>query len=75
MCAQEHKTRGIADVCIVCCEGLTGLPGAITRRPAAGHRPAVRGAPRPRLAALCVRALPGAGGAGAISCVAETGTS
>jgi len=25
----EVKSWGVADVCIVCCEGLTGLPGAI----------------------------------------------
>src|SRR5215467_316962 len=25
----ELKGRGVADVCIVCCDGLTGLPGAI----------------------------------------------
>ena len=25
----ELKTRGVADVCIVCCDGLTGLPDAI----------------------------------------------
>src|SRR5215510_12414232 len=24
------KARGVADVCIVCCDGLTGLPDAIT---------------------------------------------
>ena len=24
------KSRGVADVCIVCCDGLTGLPDAIT---------------------------------------------
>ena len=26
----ELKSRGVADVCIVCCDGLTGLPDAIT---------------------------------------------
>src|SRR5205823_1132680 len=26
----ELKGRGVADVCIVCCDGLTGLPGAIS---------------------------------------------
>src|SRR5512142_3124062 len=26
----ELKSRGVADVCIVCCDGLTGLPEAIT---------------------------------------------
>jgi transposase-like protein len=26
----DLKSRGVADVCIVCCDGLTGLPGAIT---------------------------------------------
>ena len=26
----ELKSRGVADVCIVCCDGLTGLPGAIS---------------------------------------------
>src|SRR5499427_541402 len=26
----ELKARGVADVCIVCCDGLTGLPDAIT---------------------------------------------
>jgi transposase-like protein len=26
----ELKSRGIGDVCIVCCDGLTGLPDAIT---------------------------------------------
>jgi transposase-like protein len=26
----ELKGRGVADVCIVCCDGLTGLPEAIT---------------------------------------------
>src|SRR4051812_14478786 len=26
----ELKSRGAADVCIVCCDGLTGLPDAIT---------------------------------------------
>ncbi|MGN6173741.1 MAG: IS256 family transposase [Streptosporangiaceae bacterium] len=26
----ELKSRGVGDVCIVCCDGLTGLPGAIT---------------------------------------------
>ena len=26
----ELKGRGVADVCIVCCDGLTGLPDAIT---------------------------------------------
>jgi putative transposase len=26
----ELKSRGIADACIVCCDGLTGLPDAIT---------------------------------------------
>jgi putative transposase len=26
----ELKARGVADVCIVCCDGLTGLPGAIS---------------------------------------------
>jgi putative transposase len=26
----EVKSRGVADVCIVCCDGLTGLPDAIT---------------------------------------------
>jgi putative transposase len=25
----ELKSRGVADVCIVCCDGLTGLPDAI----------------------------------------------
>ncbi len=25
----EIKSRGVADVCIVCCDGLTGLPDAI----------------------------------------------
>jgi putative transposase len=25
----ELKGRGVADVCIVCCDGLTGLPDAI----------------------------------------------
>ena len=25
----ELRSRGVADVCIVCCDGLTGLPGAI----------------------------------------------
>ncbi len=25
----EPKGRGVADVCIVCCDGLTGLPDAI----------------------------------------------
>ncbi len=32
----EIKSRGVADACIVCCDGLTGLPDAITwsgRRP------------------------------------------
>lgn len=26
----ELRNRGVADVCIVCCDGLRGLPGAIT---------------------------------------------
>jgi transposase-like protein len=26
----ELEARGVADVCIVCCDGLTGLPDAIT---------------------------------------------
>src|SRR5215471_4817364 len=26
----ELRSRGVADVCIVCCDGLTGLPDAIT---------------------------------------------
>jgi putative transposase len=26
----ELRSRGVADVCIVCCDGLTGLPEAIT---------------------------------------------
>ena len=26
----ELKSRGVADVCIVCCDGLTGLPDAIS---------------------------------------------
>jgi putative transposase len=26
----ELKSRGVADVCIICCDGLTGLPDAIT---------------------------------------------
>jgi transposase-like protein len=26
----DLKTRGVADVCIVCCDGLTGLPDAIS---------------------------------------------
>src|SRR5499427_6533414 len=26
----DLKSRGVADVCIVCCDGLTGLPDAIT---------------------------------------------
>jgi transposase-like protein len=26
----EVKGRGVADVCIVCCDGLTGLPDAIS---------------------------------------------
>jgi putative transposase len=26
----ELKSRCVADVCIVCCDGLTGLPGAIS---------------------------------------------
>jgi transposase-like protein len=25
----ELKSRGVADVCIVCCDGLTGAPDAI----------------------------------------------
>ncbi len=25
----ELKSRGVADVCIVCCDGLTGLPEAV----------------------------------------------
>jgi transposase-like protein len=25
----ELRARGVADVCIVCCDGLTGLPDAI----------------------------------------------
>jgi putative transposase len=25
----ELKARGVADVCIVCCDGLSGLPDAI----------------------------------------------
>jgi len=26
----ELRSRGVADVCIVCCDGLTGLPEAIS---------------------------------------------
>jgi hypothetical protein len=56
----ELKSRGVADVCIVCCDGLTGLPRRDRCHLAASGRAVVCGAPDPRLAALCLQALLGA---------------
>ena len=41
----EIKNRGVADVCIVVCDGLKGLPDSIARDVAAGHRADVRDSP------------------------------
>ena len=50
----EIRSRGVADVCIVC--AATDRPaGCDQRRLAAGDRPAVRGAPDPRVAAVCLQ--------------------
>jgi putative transposase len=48
----ELRNRGLKDALIVCCDGLTGLPDAITRDLAAGDRADLRRAPAPGLAAL-----------------------
>jgi hypothetical protein len=34
----ELRNRGVADVCIVCCDGLKGLPDAIAAIWSLGHR-------------------------------------
>ena len=39
----ELRNRGVADVCIVCCDGLKGLPDAIAAILATGHRSNVCG--------------------------------
>ena len=51
----EIKSRGVGDVCIVCCDGLRDRRGL-----AAGGRAAVRGAPDPRQLAVCVPQVLGA---------------
>ena len=56
----ELKGRGVADVCIVCCDGLTGLPDAIGVTWPQAIGPIVRGAPDPGLAAVCLQASTGA---------------
>jgi putative transposase len=60
----ELKSRGVADVCIVCCDGADRPAGRDHRGLAAGNSSAVRGAPDPRLAAVCLQALLGAAGQG-----------
>src|SRR5215207_106222 len=51
----ELRNRGVADVCIVCCDGLKGLPEAIAATWAAGHRPNLRGASGPQQPAVCLQ--------------------
>jgi transposase-like protein len=59
----ELKSRRVADVCIVCCDGLSGLPDAITVTwPQAIVQLCV--APDPRLAAVCLQEVLGATGQG-----------
>ncbi len=59
----EIRSRGVTHVCIVCCDGLTGLP----TRSAWSGRPrscSCRGAPDPRVAAVRLRQVLGAAGQG-----------
>ena len=59
----ELKGRGVADVCIVCCDGLTGLPDAIgVTWPQAVVQ--LRGAPDPGLSAVCLPQILGTAGQG-----------
>ena len=55
-CAPSCANRGVEDVLIVCCDGLTGFPEAIEATWPASDRPDLRGAPDPGLHA--VRLLP-----------------
>ncbi len=50
----ELRNRGILDVCIVCCDGLTGLPEAIRTDLARCHRADLRGASGPQHLAVCL---------------------
>jgi transposase-like protein len=44
----ELKSRGVGDVCIVCCDGLTGLPDAMRPVPRhTRHRPSLVSTPLP----------------------------
>ena len=55
----EIKSRGVADVCIVCCDGLTGLPDAIgVVWPQATVQ--LRGAPDPGVTTVCLPQVLGA---------------
>ena len=52
--APSCANRGVKDVLIVCCDGLTGLPGGDRGDLAADHRADLRGAPDPGLDAVRV---------------------
>ena len=58
-CCTEIKNRGVEDVLMVVCDGLTGLPDAIEHRLAADDRPDLRGSPAAQLVQL--RGPPGLG--------------
>jgi len=57
VCAQLAN-RGVKDVLIVCCDGLTGFPEAIEATWSAGDRANLRGAPDPSLDAVRVPRRP-----------------
>jgi putative transposase len=48
----EIRNRGTKDVCIVVCDGLTGLPDAVRLGVAPGHRPSLRGPSAPQFVPL-----------------------
>jgi hypothetical protein len=56
----EVKSRGVADVCIVCLRRADRPARCHRRDLAPGSRPVVRGAPDPRVAAVCLQAVLGA---------------